>query len=207
MAHAGEEIALGTRCGLGMTLRDAKLIDQRAQLLCVRSLNLVGFFEILGAPFQLGLGAFAFDPDGDTVGDRGHRVLHGRGELAPREQRHDADQLRVHQQGISGKRHHPFTARPQRVVQMRVDLRGVSQVRRPLQRDHPDRQDADGNSRLRTLELCVRAGTCLKLQHAIGVVQRPDAREAAVEMLHERLGALLQHGAQLGTARQRQTDG
>ncbi len=207
VAHAGEEIALGAGRRLRMTLGHPELIDERAQLLCVRSLNLVGFLEVLGAPFQLRLGAFALDADGDTIGDRRHRVLHRRREFAAREDRHDAHQLRVDEQGISGEGDHPLPARPERVVHMRVDLFSGRQLRCPLEGDHAHRQHADRHPRLRAVQLGVCAGAGLKFQHPLGVVQRPDAREAAVEVLHQRLGALLQHRAQLGPARQRQTDG
>ena len=47
----------------------------------------------------------------------------------------------------------------------------------------------------------------LKLERLAGFVEGPDGREAAVDLLHERVRALLQHGVQLGVVREREADG
>ena len=51
--------------------------------------------EMPRMPRELGLGALALDADRDRVRHRRHGFERGRREVAPREDRHDADQLRV----------------------------------------------------------------------------------------------------------------
>ena len=207
MAHAGEEIALRARRGFGLTLRHAQLIDQGALLLRIGSLGLVRLLEVLRVTRELGLRPLAFDAHRHAVGNGRHRILNGRRILAPGEYRHDADQLRVHQEWIPRKGHDAFSARPVGIVQKRIDAIGRSQQRCPLLGDRPHRQNADRHLCLRTIELRVGARARLELEHPLAVVQRPDPGESPVEMLHQRFSALLEHGAQLGAAGQDEADG
>ena len=64
-------------------------------------------------------------------------------------------------------------------------------MRLPLGGDESDLQSPDGDATVGPVQVCVHARARLELEHLLGFVQRPDAREGRVEVPDQRVAAPL----------------
>ena len=71
----------------------------------------------------------------------------------------------------------------------------VRELGTPVPGDRPDLVASQGHAAVGAVDVGVHAGARLQLEDFAGVVQRPDAGQRHVEVAHQRLGALLQHGS------------
>ena len=200
VAHAGEEVALRARRGFGLPLRHAQL-DRRGRSAARRSpLGLVRLLEIPGVARELRSARLRSMPTRRRRRPRPSRPATDAEKSRAREDRHDADQLRVNEQRVAGKGRQTCLGRAHAGVISSGRPVGRSQARRPVRSRSADLELADRHPRLRTVGRRVRARRAASERASrSALVQRPDSGEAAVEMLRPCASAhCLQHRLRLG---------
>ena len=112
----------------------------------------------------------------------------------PGEQCHHADHAIVDNQRMAVKAHHAFARRPAGVVDLLIVNDVVGDHGRPPCAIRPIFNCPSGTRPCRPLR-CVYwpALACSSKRHTL-VIERPDARESGAQVLHQCLGAPLQHG-------------
>ena len=84
------------------------------------------------------LPTLALDADRQGARDRGQRLRHELGELMAGEHGHDAQDPLLHDQGVTGERHHPLASCPLLVVDLRVAHDVIGEMGTALLGDHAD---------------------------------------------------------------------
>ncbi len=132
---------------------------------------------------ELGLGALALDADGDRVGHRRHRFQRRRREFVPREDRHARRPASNRPAADSRRSHDPLAQRPVRIVEVEIEVLGIGHMRRPRCGDRADRPSLPMRDAL--LAIVARRPSAPALARSsstwLALVERPDAREAAVQ--------------------------
>ena len=109
------------------------------------------------------------------------------------EHRHHAYQPVVHDERVSGEGDHALPLGPLLVAHTGVAHHGVGQVGFALLGDQADLVLADRNPAVRAVQVRVQPGAGPEFENVVLRVQGPDAGEGPVQVVHQRLGAALEH--------------
>jgi hypothetical protein len=190
-------------------LRQRLAVQHGGQLLAER----VKHLEVAGVLAQRGLGGaarlvgeLAGDPERQRIGDRRQAVERVVVELAPRVDRHHADDPVLDPQRVAGERDDLLVPGPLGAADLGVDRHVIGEVRDPVLGDRADVVIIEPQRGERAVERGRDPGARAQLQGPGGVVDGPDPRQRGIEVPDHAVGAPPQRGAQRVLAGQRIAD-
>ncbi len=122
------------------------------------------------------------------------------------EHAHNAHDPILDNERVAGEGGHLFISYPVLVINPRIVLDIVGQMRSSFLSNQTDFELSKRNSTVTTIQPSVHSSACLQLQFLAIAVERPDAGKGRVEMPNHCFGAGMQHSPQSILARQSHPD-